>query len=152
VQLDPPDAAEDAIWLNSTAWQGNEGRSVVAPLEEASPGVYRTTEPLPVYGTWKSSIRLHEDSAIQGLPVYFPRDEAIPVEAIPAQPRFTRELVVDKELLRREEKGDVPGWLAGFAYVTVLLIGLGLYGSMGWGLRRLQPALVASSLMQRSRS
>jgi hypothetical protein len=152
VELDPPDAADGATWLNSTAWQGGEGRSVVAPLEEVSAGVYRTTEPLPVYGTWKGSIRLHEGSAIQGLPVYFPPDDAIPVEGIPARPRFTREFVLDKELLRREEKGDVPGWLAAFAYLTVLLIGLGLYGSMGWGLRRLQTALVASSARQRTGS
>jgi hypothetical protein len=150
VRLDPPDAAEEATWLNATAWQGGEGRSVVAPLEERSPGVYRTTEPLPVYGTWKASIRLHQGTAIQGLPVYFPRDEAIPVREIPARLRFTREFVPDKELLRREEKGDVPGGLAAFANVTVLLIGLGLYGSMGWGLRRLQLALVPSSARQRS--
>jgi hypothetical protein len=57
--------------------------------------------------------------------------------------------LVDKELLRREEKGDLPGWLAGFAYPTVLLIGLGHYGSMGWGLRRLQCALAASPVRQR---
>jgi hypothetical protein len=149
VAFDPPDAADGATWLNSTAWQGGEGRSVVAPLEEVSEGVYRTTEPIPVYGTWKASIRLHEGTAVQGLAVYFPRDEAIPVEGIPARPQFTREFVLDKELLRREEKGDVPGWLAAFAYLSVLLIGLGLYGSMGWGLRRLQVALVASSVAQR---
>ena len=139
--LDPPDAADGNRWFLEMAWQGKEGRSVVAQLEEASGGVWRTTKPIPVYGNWKSSIRLHEGSAVQGLAVFFPADEAIPVKGIPAERTFTREFVLDKELLQREQKPDVPGALTLFAYLTVLLIGLGLYGSMGVGLSRLQRAL-----------
>ena len=143
VRLDPPDAADhDRRWFLETAWQGKEGRSVVAPLKKISPGVWRTVEPIPVYGTWKSSIRLHEGTAVQGLPVFFPEDEAIPVKAIPARRSFTRKFVRDKKLLQREQKGDVPGFLTLFAYLTVLVIALGLYGSMGFGLRRLQRSLV----------
>ena len=59
VRLDPPDAAKDAEWLTLTAWQG--GGSMVEPLEEIGPGRYRTTEPVPLYGEWKSLIRLHTD-------------------------------------------------------------------------------------------
>ena len=85
-------AADDAYWFVATAWQGKEGRSVVEKLEEVSPGVYRTTEPLPVYGNWKTTIRLHQGNAVQGLAVYFPEDKAIPVKGVPAEPSFTREL------------------------------------------------------------
>ncbi len=143
VRLDPPDAADDAYWFVATAWQGQEGRSVVEKLEEVSPGVYRTTEPLPVYGNWKTTIRLHKGSAVQGLAVFFPEDEAIPVKEIPAEPSFTREFERDKELLQREQKSDVPGALVLLAYVTILLIGIGLYASMGWGLALLQRRLGA---------
>ena len=66
VRVDPPEAADDAHWFVSTAWQGREGRSVVDPLEELRPGVWRTTKPVPVYGTWKASLRLHKDGAVQG--------------------------------------------------------------------------------------
>jgi hypothetical protein len=138
VSLDPADAADGARWFNATAWQGQEGRSVVTDLRETSPGVFRTEKPVPVYGAWKTTLRLHRGAAVQGLAVYFPPDEAIPVQGTPAPPRFTREFVRDVKLLQREQKPDVPGWLVVLAYVTVLVIGLALYGSMGWGLRLLQ--------------
>ena len=41
----PPDAAENAEWFKSTSWQG--GSSIVADMREVSPGVYRTTKPMP---------------------------------------------------------------------------------------------------------
>ena len=145
VRLDPPAAADDAYWFVATAWQGDEGRSVVEKLEEVSPGVYRTTEPLPVYGNWKTTIRLHKGSAVQGLAVYFPEDKAIPVKGVPAEPSFTRSFERDKELLQREQKSDVPGALVLLAYVTVLLIGIALYASMGWGLALLQRRLGAAA-------
>jgi hypothetical protein len=145
VRLDPPTAADDAYWFVATAWQGDEGRSVVEKLEEVSPGVYRTPVPLPVYGNWKTTIRLHKGNAVQGLAVYFPEDEAIPVKGVPAEPSFTRSFERDKELLQREQKSDVPGALVLLAYLTVLLIGIALYASMGWGLALLQRRLGAAA-------
>jgi hypothetical protein len=142
VVLNPPDAADkDVRWFLSTAWQGKEGRSVVAPMRKVAPGVWVTRKPIPVYGTWKSTLRLHKGRSVQGLAVFMPKDEAIPVKAIPADSNFTRSFQRDKKLLQREQKSDVPGFLVVFAYLTVLIIGLGLYASMGWGLARLQKSL-----------
>jgi hypothetical protein len=141
VELTPRDAADDARWFVSTAWQGGEGRSVVGDLEEVSPGVWRTTKPIPVYGTWKSTLRLHEGTAVQGLAVYMPADDAIPVEAIPARAEATRTFTKDKELLQREQKAGVSGLLVATGYLSVLLVALGLYGSLAWGLRLLQQRL-----------
>jgi hypothetical protein len=56
VRFDAPDAARDPDWLYTVAWQGGE-RVRTAPLVEIAPDVYRT-EPLPLSGTWKSTIRL----------------------------------------------------------------------------------------------
>jgi hypothetical protein len=66
VTLDPPDAAEDAWWFQATSWQGGE-KSIVQQLEPVSPGTYRITEPIPVDGTWKTTLRLHEGRRIANL-------------------------------------------------------------------------------------
>ena len=137
VRADPPDAVDDAHWFVSTAWQGREGRSVVDPLEEIRPGVWRTTKPVPVYGTWKASLRLHKGGAVQGLAVYFPEDEAIPVDAIPAEQSFTRSFVRDKELLQREQKPGVSPALTTIAYLIVGLVAILLVTALTAGVARL---------------
>jgi hypothetical protein len=145
VRLIPSDAAEDAHWFVTTAWQGNEGRSVVDPLEQLGEGVYRTTKPVPVHGTWKASLRLHEGTAVEAMPIYFPPDDAIPVEGIPARERFTRRFIEDKKLLLREQKEGVSGALVAFAYITVLLIALLLVGAIAAALVRLRRQLTADA-------
>jgi hypothetical protein len=139
-RLEPPDAADDAHWFVSTAWQGMEGRSVVDPLEEIRPGVWRTTKPVPVYGTWKASVRLHKDDAVQGLPVYFPEDPAIPAKAIPARASFERGFVRDVELLQREQKPGVSSALTTIAYLVVLLVAILLVTALTIGVMRLARA------------
>jgi hypothetical protein len=136
-RLEPADAADDAHWFVSTAWQGMEGRSVVDPLEEIRPGVWRTTKPIPVYGTWKASLRLHKDAAVQGLPIYFPEDPAIPAKAIPARASFERSVVRDVELLQREQKPGVSPALTTIAYLIVLLVAILLVAALTAGVVRL---------------
>jgi hypothetical protein len=135
VKLTPPDAAEGAEWFKSTSWQG--GGAVVADLEEVSPGVYRTKQPMPVSGNWKTTLRLHRGSAVQGLPVYMPEDKAIPAKEVPAQPQMTRAFVRDKKNLQREQKGDVPGFLTTLAYLIVLAIVFAILAALTIGLRRM---------------
>ncbi|HEY8581805.1 MAG TPA: hypothetical protein VIL49_02625 [Capillimicrobium sp.] len=134
VRLDPPDAADDALWFTSTSWQG-EG-SVIAPLKESAPGVWQTTEPIPVHGTWKTQLRLHEGRKLIGVPVYLPADPAIPAPAIAAPAQFERAFLADKELLQREQKDGVAGWLTLVAYLVVLAIALAMAAGLGWGLAR----------------
>lgn len=136
-RLDPADGADDAHWLVSTAWQGEEGRSVVDPLEEISPGVWRTTKPVPVYGSWKASLRLHKGHAVQGMPIFFPEDAAIPAKAIPASASFSREFVRDKQLLQREQKAGVSPALTTIAYIVVGLIAVLLVAALAAGVLRL---------------
>jgi hypothetical protein len=137
-RLQPADAADDAHWFLITAWQGEEGRSVVSELKEIAPGVWRSQEPLPVHGTWKSTLRLHVDDKVMGLPIYFPEDKAIPAEGVPATASFTRPFIDDKELLQREQKPDASGGLVLVGYLIVLLIAIVLIGSIVAGLRRLE--------------
>ena len=137
-RVNPPDAADDAHWFLVTSWQGEEGRSVVSPLKEIASGVWRTQEPVPVHGSWKTTLRLHRGSAVEGLAIYFPEDKAIPAKAVPASASFTRPFVEDKKLLQREQKPDASGALVLFGYLIVLAIAIVLVGSIVWGLRRLE--------------
>ena len=137
-RVEPADAADDAHWFLITAWQGQEGRSVVSKLKEISPGVWRSQEPLPVHGTWKTTLRLHRGAAVEGLAVYFPEDKAIPAKGVPATASFTRTFIDDKELLQREQKPGASGALVLFGYLVVLLIAIILIGSIVAGLARLE--------------
>jgi hypothetical protein len=139
VKLDPPDAAKNARWLNVTAWQG--GGKVVNRLKEIAPGTYRSTQPLPLYGDWKSTLRLQTGREVLGLPIYMPTDQAIPVKGIPAPPQFTRAFGQDKKLLQREQKKGVSPVLTSIAYVAVLLIAVLVAVLLILGLRKIRRAI-----------
>jgi hypothetical protein len=134
VALQPADAADGAEWLNVTAWQG--GGLVVDRLQQTGPGRYRTTEPIPVSGSWKTMVRLHKGNSLAGLPIYLPRDAAIPVGEIPATDNFTREFRNEHKLLQREQKGGSPALVA-IAYSVVIGVTLGLLALLAWALHRL---------------
>ncbi|HYF28425.1 MAG TPA: hypothetical protein VD931_21960 [Baekduia sp.] len=135
VRVEPASAAEDPDWLSVTAWQG-EGFHL-DHLEQVAPGVFRTTEPMPLHGTWKTAVRLHDGGSLISIPVYAPEDKAIPAAAVPASARFTREAIPDHEFLQREVKDDVPQGLWSVGYAIVGLIALSLVLALGWSLRRL---------------
>ena len=106
-------------------------------MREVSPGVYRTTEPMPVYGNWKTTLRLHTGDVVAGLPVFLPEDKAIPAKEVPAEAQMTRDFVLDKKNLQREQKQDVPGYLTTIAYLLVLAIVIGITAALVIGLRRM---------------
>jgi hypothetical protein len=142
VTLEPADAADDALWFEALSWQGREwsdGGLVRSDLDEVSPGVYRTADPVPVHGEWKTVVRLHRDRSLQAIPVFMPEDPAIPAEGIPADARFTREFQSDKSLLQREAVGG-NATLQTIGYLVLLLIAIAWLASMAWGLRRLDRA------------
>ena len=139
VKLEPGDAANDARWLNVTAWQG--GGKIVNRLEQTGPGVYRSTQPLPLHGTWKATLRLQTGREVLGLPIFMPADSAIPVKGVPAPARFTRQFQQDKKLLQREQKKGVSPVLTTIAYVAVLLIALIVAVLLVVGLRKIRQSL-----------
>ena len=135
VRLDPASLGDDAYWLQAIAWQG--GGLVTDQLREVSPGVYETTEPIPVHGTWKTLIRLQRDNYVAGVPIYMPEDSAIPAPAVKAPTSFDRPFVDETQILQRELKSGVPGYLAGLAYSVVAAIVLALLLLLGWVLSRI---------------
>src|SRR5215208_7173703 len=133
-RFEPGSLADDTTWANVTAWQG--GGLEVEPLEEVEPGLWRSAEPIPVHGEWKSLIRIHDGNAMGGIPVYLPEDPAIPAPEVTASPSFTREVVPEKEILQREVKDDVPGWTWSVASGAVLALYLGFVLIVCWGVGR----------------
>lgn len=143
VHLDPPEAADNATWFDLTSWQGGTGTyhgqitgQWVVAMHRIAPGVYRSTTPVPVYGQWKTLLRLATVSSLQALPIYMPADPAIPAKAVPAGTTFTRGFVADKKILQREAVGGSP-MLEDAAYAALGVIGLIWIGAVAFGLRRL---------------
>jgi len=123
-RLRPEDVADGAWWFEALAWQG--GGLVRSEMTEVSPGVYRSARPLPLYGSWKTLLRLHQPvHTMVSVPIYLPADPAIPAAEVPAVQGAHRAFVTESDILRREERQDVPSWLwaAGYA-VTFALFGL----------------------------
>jgi hypothetical protein len=133
VTLSPRDGAREAKWLTATAWQG--GGLVVDHLRRVREGVYETTRPIPLHGSWKALIRLHTGNALLGLPVYAPADPAIPVAGVPAPRRFERAFVPDRRLLQREARTREAAITYG-AYAAVLAITVLLLSLLAWGVHR----------------
>jgi hypothetical protein len=133
VTLSPRDAADGAEWLTITSWQG--GGFLVDRLEREAPGVYRSTEPIPVHGTWKSMVRLHRGDSLMGMPIYLPEDKAIPVGGEPAESGVTRPFKTDHELLQREQQSAAPALWA-VAYAAVIGIALAFLALLAWGVHR----------------
>ena len=135
VRVEPRSLANDAAWVTVTAWQG--GGLHVDRLRQIGPGVFRTTKPIPLHGSWKSLVRVHAGNAVLGAPVYMPADPAIPAPEIPATAQFTRKLQRDTEVLQRERDFDVPAWLWGGAATLVVALYLALLAALSWGVGRI---------------
>jgi hypothetical protein len=129
-RLDPAGAADDAAWLQVTAWQG--GGLVVDRLRRTGDGSWRTTRPIPSGGDWKVLLRLQRGRAVTGVPIALPADAAIPVGGVPAPPAFAP----DRTLLQRERKADTPTSLWAVASAAVLALALAFLGALAWGVGR----------------
>ena len=113
VKLRPPDAADDAIALSVNAWQGGGTRQ--ADLHRVGPGHYRTDEPIPVTGSWKSMVSLLRGDQVMAAPIYLPADPEIGAPEIPAVPSRDVAFVRNTTLLLREQHPG-PAWPAVLAY------------------------------------
>ena len=141
IRIEPAAVADNADFVNVTAWQGAGWRhgvnSMAQPLERVEPGVYRTTQPVPVHGEWKALIRVHDGRTMIAAPIFLPEDRAIPAQGVPAEPQFTREFVLGQKLLLREAK-EAPGWITTTGYLLTLGVLVVWIGGIAWGVRHLR--------------
>jgi hypothetical protein len=147
VRLEPADAADGANWLYILAWQGH-GPRVADRLHRIAEGVYRSTRPIPLYGSWKAGLRLNRGYERGAVPMRLPVDRGLPNAEqtlpavvtkdqlaramrksagaeLPAPAAFTRPFGDDGLIVLRETKGNVAGWVWG--------VGIGL-SALVWGL------------------
>jgi hypothetical protein len=117
--LSPTDAADDAYWFQATSWQG--GGLVLADMEPTgSPGEYRSEEPVPTDGLWKSLLRLHRGAEMMTVPIYLPADPEIDepeIAAVDRQAPFESE----RDYLLRETRDGNP-WLAPLVHLLLAAV------------------------------
>jgi hypothetical protein len=152
VRLEPRDAAEGANWLYVLAWQGGGDHRVIDRLRRVGDGVYRSTKPIPLHGSWKVGLRLNRGRERGAVPMRLPVDRGLPNAEqqlpatvnrdelaramresagaeLPAPASFTRPFGDDNLIVLRETKGDVAGWLWATAIgLTAALWGLFIAG------------------------
>jgi hypothetical protein len=153
VQLEPADAAKDAVWFYALSWQGRgpEADAVDPPTdpEAGAPGIVRVAlEPtgrpgeyvsageLPMYGSWKTLLRLHRaPTTMLALPLHAPDDPAISGargREVLARDGDVVRVAPEKQFLQREIKEDVPGWLSATGYALVIGSWLAMLLFFGW--------------------
>jgi len=132
--LSPADAAEDAFWFQATSWQG--GGLVLAEMERSgSAGTYRSEQPVPVDGLWKTLLRLHRGAEMMAVPIYLPADAEIGEPEIPAVDRRVAFSSEREFLLRETHEGS--GWMAPAVHLLLLAVVAGWAASFVVAVRRL---------------
>ncbi|MGW6276668.1 hypothetical protein [Kribbella sp. NPDC055071] len=131
VTLQPQDAADGARWFEAMAWQG--GGRILHPMVKVADGTYRSADPLPMYGKWKSMIRLHQGQRdLVAMWVYAPEDAAIEKPAIQVSNGQSVEFLDEQQVLRREERNDVPRWMWNGGYALLGVVGLLEIVAIAW--------------------
>jgi hypothetical protein len=137
VRINPPDLISDSPnWVSVLGWQGglqNETGQFVDNLDQVGPGHYVSTEPMPVSGTWKTLLRVHDGKTFAAVPIFLAGDPGIGAEEVPAEAQFTRPFVSEITILQRERSPDIPQslWLIGC--LIVLFCTLAMISGITWG-------------------
>lgn len=139
--------SDDPNWVSVLGWQGkiaNDRGRFVDHLEKVGPGHYRSTRPMPVDGSWKTLLRIHDGITLAAVPIYLPADPAIGAQLVPAEASVTRPFVSEVTILQRERNPDTPQelWLIGS--VVVLICTLILIAGLCWGAGRINRAAETS--------
>jgi hypothetical protein len=141
VRIDPPNfVSENPNWVSILGWQGhlqNQRGQVIDNLQKVGPGHYRTTKPVPVWGSWKTLLRLHDGKSLTAVPIYLAADPGIGAAEVPAQTSFTRPFVAEITILQRERSPDTPMVLWTTGCLVVLFCTLVLIGGLSWGAGRI---------------
>ena len=147
VQLTPPTMVSDhPDWLTILSWQGrmeNNRGLLIDPLQQVpgQPGHYRSTQPVPVWGSWKTLLRVQDGDTMTAVPIYEPADDAIPAPEVPALQSFNRPFVQEVTILQRERDQNAPVWLFTAGSIVVLIFTLMLIAGLTWGAGRLNNAV-----------
>ena len=141
VRINPPNLiSEDPNWVSVLGWQGglaNQRGIFIDNLEKLGPGHYRSTQPMPVYGKWKTLLRVHDRRIFTAVPIFLAGDPGIGAPEIPAQATMTRPFVREITILQRERNPDTPMALWTIGGLVVLVCTLIMIGGLTWGAGRI---------------
>jgi hypothetical protein len=141
VQINPPTLVSDRPdWLTILSWQGkmqNDRGLQIDRLKRVGPGHYVSTQPIPVWGEWKTLLRVQDGRTLTAVPIWAPADPAIPVAEIPAQAVSSKPFVLEVSILQRERDPSVPAWLFTAGGVVVLFFTLSVITALTWGAGRI---------------
>lgn len=141
VRINPPDLiGENPEWVTILSWQGGLAHDrglVVDRLQRVGPGHYRSTRPVPIWGAWKTLLRIQDRTSMAGVPIYLPADPGINAPAVPAEMTSTRPFVPEITILQRERNLNHPTWLFTAGGVVVLICTLILIAALTWGAGRI---------------
>jgi hypothetical protein len=144
VQISPPTLVSDhPDWLTILSWQGgmwNDRGLEIDHLKKVGPGHYVSTQPIPVWGEWKTLVRVQDGRTMTAVPIWAPADAAIPVPEIPAKAVSTRPFVLEVSILQRERDPSVPAWLFTAGGIVVLCFTLTVITALTWGAGRINAA------------
>ena len=141
VQITPANlVSDDPNWVSVLGWQGgveNDRGIFIDRLERVGPGHYRSTQPMPVSGSWKTLLRVHDGKTLTAVPVFLAGDPGIGATEVPAEASTTRPFVSEVTILQRERNPDIPAalWLVGC--LIVLGCTLILIAGLTWGAGRI---------------
>jgi hypothetical protein len=131
--LSPANAAHDAYWFQTSAWQG--GGLELSDMEPtARPGEYRSANPVPVDGLWKSLLRLHRGAEMMAIPIYLPADPGIGEPEIPAVDKVAP-FESERDYLLRETHDGNP-WFSPLVHLLLVAIGASWAAAFVYAVRR----------------
>jgi hypothetical protein len=144
VQVNPPNMLSNhPDWLSILSWQGRMQHHrglYIDSLQRVGPGHYRSTQPIPASGTWKTLLRVQDGRTMTAVPIWEPADDAIPAPEIPALASSTRPFVLEVTILQRERDPNVPAWLFTAGGIVVLIFTLIVITALTWGAGRINAA------------
>jgi hypothetical protein len=155
VQLTPANmVSEHPDWVTILSWQGrmeNNRGLQIDRLDKVGPGHYRSTQPLPVWGSWKTLLRVQDGYTMTALPIYEPADDAIPAPEVPALSSINRPFVLEVTILQRERDQNAPAWLFTAGSIVVLFFTLMVIAGLTWGAGRLNNAVTTPEPVEEKR-
>ena len=149
VRINPPDLiSPNPEWVSILSWQGglaNDRGIVIDKLQRVGPGQYRSTQPIPVWGKWKTLLRVQDGKTMAGVPIFLAADPGInkPAEGVAAGRTDAKEIFgarhfePEVNILQRERSFNHPAWLWTVGCLIVLVCSLILIAGLTWGAGRI---------------
>jgi hypothetical protein len=159
IDFNGSDPVKDAVWFYGLAWQGYSNHAVEPVsdiptdpdahvpglvrtrfLPTGKPGEYRSEHPMPMYGTWKALIRLHQlPNTMMAYTLYLPNDPAIKSQRgreVHAANGSTITAGYEPNVLQRERKDSIPQWVYAAGNAIVLSLWVVILFLFGWSYNR----------------